>query len=206
MDDVIPINLAVEDELSENVLREILKQSERNYYIGACYGRKGKDYLRVHCDAFNNMSKGSPVLLFTDLNKKECSPLLIREWFPYGKHNNLIFRIAVREVESWLLAHKNEFAKFLSVSTRLIPDNPDGLDKPKKTLLEIASKSRKRELREALIPARGSTATIGPDYNGTLSWFVQKNWDVKIAMENSSSLRRTYNTILTFQPIYKRSI
>jgi hypothetical protein len=42
----IPINLAVEDALSEAVLREMLKQSQRPFSIGNCLMNSGYGYLK----------------------------------------------------------------------------------------------------------------------------------------------------------------
>jgi len=42
----IPINLAVEDPLSEAVLRAILRQSNRPYELGTCYCQGGYGYLK----------------------------------------------------------------------------------------------------------------------------------------------------------------
>jgi hypothetical protein len=44
--DLIPINLAVEDPLSEAVLRTILHQSNRRYIVGNCYSKNGFGYLK----------------------------------------------------------------------------------------------------------------------------------------------------------------
>lgn len=41
----IPISLAVEGELDERVLRELLKQSGCSFAPGVCYGKRGKDNL-----------------------------------------------------------------------------------------------------------------------------------------------------------------
>ncbi len=41
MSQPIPINLAVEDALSEVVVREILSQSGQPFPVGACYGKGG---------------------------------------------------------------------------------------------------------------------------------------------------------------------
>ena len=46
MNDVIPINLAVEDSLSEIVLRVVLQQSGRHYAVGTCFRHYGFGYLR----------------------------------------------------------------------------------------------------------------------------------------------------------------
>jgi len=44
-----------------------------------------------------------------------------KKWLPYPKHPNLLFRVAVKEVEAWLLAHRAAFATFLGISDKLIP-------------------------------------------------------------------------------------
>jgi hypothetical protein len=43
----IPINLAVEDDLSEIVLREMLRQSQRNFIVGTCLKQRGFGYLKT---------------------------------------------------------------------------------------------------------------------------------------------------------------
>ncbi|MEA2064659.1 MAG: hypothetical protein U9P14_13225 [Gemmatimonadota bacterium] len=202
MSDLIPINLVVEDELSEAVLREILRQSGRPYEVCACYGRQGNDYIKQKVNRWNNAAKGMPYLVLTDLDRCECAPAKCDHWLPRFKHANLIFRIAVREVESWVLAHREAFAAFLGVRQSLIPPNPDDLDYPKRELIGIASKSRRRELREAIVPPERSTAKKGPDYNGRLSEFLQQKWDVQEAVKNSPSLKKAFNAISSFKPVY----
>lgn len=203
MNNVIPIHLAVEDPLSETVLRVMLQQSGRCYAVGTCYSNHGFGYLKRRIKGFNNAAKGTPFLVLTDLDQTECAPLLIKEWISVPKHKNLLFRVAVREVEAWLLAHRSSFAVFLGISEELIPNNPDELADPKRALIELAARSRKRGLRDSIIPASGSTAKQGPDYNGALISYVQNNWKVKEAVNYSTSLKRAFNAIKTFNPIFK---
>ena len=117
----MPVNLAVEDDLSEVVLRTMLHKSGRQYAVCFCYGRSGFGYLKRKIVGFNNAAKGTPFLVLTDLDKKECAPLLIQEWLQVPKHPNLLFRIAVRSVESWLLADRTSFASYLGVQRNSIP-------------------------------------------------------------------------------------
>jgi hypothetical protein len=92
------------------VLREIIKQSQRPFVIGNCLCHGGYGYLKKNIRAFNHAARGMPFLVLTDLNSTECPPTLIKKWLPYPKHPNLLFRVAVREVEAWLLAHRDAFA------------------------------------------------------------------------------------------------
>ena len=51
----IPVNLAVEDDLSEAVLKRLLMHTARGFAIGTVYGHSGYGYLRSwwleHCGA-----------------------------------------------------------------------------------------------------------------------------------------------------------
>ena len=202
----IPVNLAVEDDLSEVVLRTMLHKSGRQYAVGFCYGRSGFGYLKRKIAGFNNAAKGTPFLVLTDLDKKECAPLLIQEWLQVPKHPNLLFRIAVRSVESWLLADRASFASFLGVQKNSIPSRPDELEDPKRYLIDITRRSRKKKLHDAVIPARGSTAKIGPDYNTTLIKFTERYWNIEEATKHSPSLLSAFNAIKTFRPMPKKDM
>lgn len=199
--DFTSINLAVEDLLSEAVLRAILLQSNLTYKVGTCYCKGGFGYLKNKIKGFNNAAKGTPYIILTDLDKMECPLKLIEEWLPFPKHHNLLFRIAVREVEAWLLADREALAKFLGVRQTLIPQDVDAINDPKQTLINIAKKSSKRELREAIVPRPNSTAKVGRDYNGQLIYFVNNCWQVEVAKCCSPSLQRAVNAIAKFEPI-----
>lgn len=196
----IPINLAVEDVLSEAVLKEILKQSQRPFSVGNCLNREGYGYLKKIIPGLNHAAKGTPYLVLTDLDNAECPLALISQWLSQPKHPNLIFRIAVKEVEAWLLAHREAFAKFLGISITLIPDDVDAIPDPKQFLINLARRSRKRSLRDAIVPAANSTASIGKDYNNQLIRFVQEDWQMELAQANSRSLQKAVNAIINFQP------
>lgn len=49
-----PISLAVEDELSEHLLRVLIAQTNRDYLVCAVYGKQGAGYLKRMLHAFNN--------------------------------------------------------------------------------------------------------------------------------------------------------
>jgi len=201
----ITINLAYEDDLSLEMLLRILKSpgvlsSEKGFSVGKCFPGRGYGFLKRNISGFNKASKGMPYLILTDLDKKECAPLLIREWLPATANHNLIFRIAVREVESWVLADRAGFADFLGISKSRVPDRPDELPDPKAYLIDLARSSRKRELREDIVPKRGSTAKQGPAYNERLISFVRVAWNPSQARRNSPSLERTIMALERFIP------
>ncbi|NMC42407.1 MAG: DUF4276 family protein [candidate division Zixibacteria bacterium] len=192
----------VEDLLSEEVLRTLIRYVGRDYIIGACYCRGGVGYIRNRILGFNHAAVGTPIIVLVDLDDLECAPELLRVWLPNGINHNLIFRVAVREVEAWLLADKSAFADFLGLDKKLVPDNPELIDDPKRFVINLAKRSRKSEFRRALVPSEGSTAQVGPDYNGAMSTFVHEFWNPKEACCKSSSLKKTCEILTTFAPIY----
>jgi hypothetical protein len=199
----IPINLVFEDVLSEAVLKQMLKQSQRPFLVGDCFNQRGNDQIQKKISGFNNAAKGMPYLVLTDLDNADCPLVILSEWLTQPKHPNLLFRIAVKEVEAWLLAHREAFAKFLGISVDLIPGDADRIPDPKLLLINLARRSRKRKLREAIVPELNSTAKIGKDYNNQLIQFVNKSWQVASAQTNSPSLERAMNALINFQPTWE---
>jgi len=199
----IPINLVFEDVLSEAVLKQMLKQSQRPFLVGDCFNQRGNDQIQKKISGFNNAAKGMPYLVLTDLDNADCPLVILSEWLTQPKHPNLLFRIAVKEVEAWLLAHREAFAQFLGISVDLIPGDADRIPDPKQCLINLAKKSKKRNLREAIVPERNSTAKIGKDYNRPLIEFVNESWQVASAQTNSPSLKRAMNALINFQPTWE---
>jgi hypothetical protein len=201
MNNIIPISIAVEDNLSEMVVRSLLRQSGKKFIINACYGKKGSGYLKKSIEGFNKAARVKPFLILTDLDKTECAPSLIGDWLGHTKSDNLLFRIAVREVESWVMAHRKAFSSYFKVPEEIIPLKPDEIDNPKLQLMEIVKKSKIREYKEAIIPSSNSTATIGPNYNAVLGDFVANKWNAEKAVKYSPSLLRAVIAVRNFSQI-----
>jgi len=187
----IPISLAVEDDVSERVVRRVLKERSVEYDVGPVYGRRGFGYLKRQVASFNNAARASPFLLLTDLDQCPCPPSLLADWLGQSRrHPHFIFRVAVREVESWLLADDVNLASFLGSRRRIAIPNPEGLEDPKSTLLGLAAEARRREIRDAIVwRNKGSGELLqGPDYNGALAPFVEEVWNIRRARERCPSL------------------
>ena len=198
----IPVNVATEDELSEVILLKLLTHSAR-FAVGTCNRRGGFGYLRNRIDGWNSAARGIPFILLTDLDECECPQKLLETWLKVPRHPNLLFRVAVREVEAWILADRKNFSKFLGIDERFIPTESDLLPDPKKALVAAAARSRNKSIRESIVPKLGSTAKQGPDYNACLSGFVQKDWNVRLAQKHSPSLARTIVRLAAFTPTFK---
>lgn len=198
----IPINLAVEDSLSEAILRRLLLHSAKPYHLGRVFRKGGYGYLKKTVPGWNRAARSQPILVLVDLDDAPCASAIVSSWLTEPRHPNLIFRVAVREVESWLLADEEGFQQFLNDKRVLIPPNPDELVDPKQELIRLVARSRNAEIRSQIVPRKGSTASIGREYNLVLASFVETVWDPKRAAGRSPSLRRAIRCLADFQVTY----
>jgi len=103
------------------------------------------------------------------------------------------FRIAVRAVEAWLIADAETLAAFLHVRRSFFPSNPDTLPNPKQSLVDLARRSSRSEIRKDMTPKVNSPGTTGPAYASRLIEYVSDHangWRPGEAALTSESLRR----------------
>ncbi len=148
--------------------------------------------------SFNKASRYIPFFVLTDLDKISCPPGLLKDWLDEALHERLILRIAVREVESWLLADRMNISRYLSVSKDRIAVDIESIIDPKQYIFSIARSSKSRTIREGIPPAPESTAHCGPDYNNLLIHFVREEWEPESARKNSHSLEKAIIAISSF--------
>ncbi len=192
--------LAVEDDPSDAVVRKLVRSLCPDVFVARSIGRTGYGKLKKQALSYNAAAAHKPFLLLTDLDSGECAPTLIEEWMRgIPRHKDFLFRVAVREVEAWVLADAVSLARFLDVPKALMPADPDALPNPKRTLVQLAGKSPRREVREALCPPAGSSRIVGPDYNGVLGRFVRDTWQPGRAREASPSLERAAKALTAFR-------
>jgi len=191
----VTVLVATEDEISESVAIRLIGQTAANMSDLQLVRKNGNGYLRSRIGTFMSVAKRRPVLMLTDLDQTKCAPTLIRKWTK-GKAlpTRFLFRVAVREVESWLLADREGIAKYLSIAPQKITSAPEEIADPKAYLLDLA-RGAPRELRNELLPAKGSIASQGFGYNSRLREFVAKDWSPKRAAERCESLRRALDRV-----------
>jgi len=190
MTEQVTIYVAVEGDLDEWVARKLVTHVGAS--CGPVYGKQGKSHLKRRIQGYNQAADRMPWLVLVDLDRDACPPALRNDWLP-DPAPRMCFRIAVRAIEAWLLADRSNLARFLGVSTSQIPCNPEALPDPKQFLINLASGSRKRAIKEGLVPGQGQR--IGPAYNSHLIEFVKGVWDVKSAASNAPSLRRALDCL-----------
>jgi hypothetical protein len=187
------IALATEDELSEAVGRRLSADSQLE--VSQPFRRGGNGFLRDRLPVFCKIADHQPVLVLTDLDNEACPPALIGDWYRrLHRPPDLLLRVAVREVEAWLLADRDALADFLRISARHIPQQPERLDDPKDALLRAAMHAP-RTIREELVARNGALASQGIGYNKRLSGFVEAQWSPERASASASSLARARQRI-----------
>lgn len=189
---------AVEDLLSEAVIRRLILEAAGGHTkisrLGARLGG-GASTIRSSLGKYSNLANRSPVILVTDLDQAECAPTLKRAWFgPEADASwpkKLVFCVAVREIEAWLLADRDGLSGLIGVSRDKIGRFDEMvLRDPKGPLIDLVRQSRSRDLKADLVPKPGVRAKIGPGYNATLSNFATRDWQPLRAAEASPSLAR----------------
>lgn len=183
------INFLVEGGIDEAVANKLV--SFTGHEAGGCYGRRGCGYIKKTIKGFNSSAQVSYYLALVDFmdTRMPCPGEVVAQWLPH-RNKQMLFRIVIREIESWLLADTNAIASFLNLKQSFIPTKVEDLTDPKQVLINLARRSRSRVLREALVPAMHSTASEGILYNPEMIRFVKEFWDPEKARVNSPSLEK----------------
>jgi hypothetical protein len=159
----------------------------------------GKASLLRRLSGFNNSARFSPWLVIIDQDDEgPCPGALVDRLLPSrGRH--LFLRIAVREVESWILADRRGIAAFFGVPASVVPGEPDRLEDPKAAVVGLARRSPKRDLRDAIVPASIAPRLVGPQYPATLAQFAEDQWSATDAAERSPSLARALDRLQAYR-------
>ena len=116
------VALATEDELSEAVGKRLLIDAGYNLSPSPFLRRNGFGYLRSKMDSWCEMANRKPVVLLTDLDNTVCPAELRENWLGTRKTpKNLIIRVAVREIESWLLMTMTHLEPLWDIAVRYHP-------------------------------------------------------------------------------------
>jgi hypothetical protein len=179
--------LTVEGDLDEGVASRLA--ADAGFVPGAIYGKKGKQFVRAKIGSYNSAARYRPWFVLVDLDLGDCAPALVSDWLP-APAPLMLLRVAVREVESWLLADRETIAGFLGVRLAAVPLDPESLPDPKRTLVELARRSRRRALVEDLVPREAGGRVVGPAYSSRLREYVESAWRPDVAASHAPSLER----------------
>ncbi|OGQ24763.1 MAG: hypothetical protein A2138_20385 [Deltaproteobacteria bacterium RBG_16_71_12] len=149
----------------------------------------GSAAMHRRLSEFNRAAASLPWFVLRDLDTHSCAANLVRELLPRPRRL-MSLRIAVREMESWVLADREQVAAWLKVPVTKVPNDSDGLPDPKATLINLARQSKVRSLREGLVPEPGLSSTVGKLYPSQIARFVREAWRLDVAVKRSDSCRR----------------
>lgn len=197
------IHLVVEDELTFHVTQSVFHfalPEQKFKFIEMIKGGKGK--IKTKLAEYNRSAKKLSFCLVIDLDDNECAPSLIDQWFKFAKNERLFFRVAVKEIEAWVLADYKNFSKFLNVSPDVIKKKipnleADNILDPKETLLQITNAKSKIARKENIVFVSEGKFYQGSAYNSEMSNFIHSFWNVKFAAQNSNSLQKAIKAIQT---------
>lgn len=160
--------------------------------------KKGRTNFWRDVERYNQAAKHiGPVFGLADLEANPCPSGLLITHLRRGRSKDFVLRIAEPMLESWLLADSAAIADFLKVPEKMIPANPETLPHPKRTVVDVARKSKSREVREDIVPKQGSSGVVGPGYTPMMSEFIEKHWRPLEAVAKSESLRKAIAAIKT---------
>ena len=192
------INIAFEDVLCEAVINRLLSQVWPEAIIYKKFHGRGSGYLKTHLQAFIHSSRSTPFFVLLDSDNEGCAKKMLDSLSLKAPPYNFILRIAVHEVESWILADYDNFLKVINVKSGHCPVNTDTIKQPKEYILNLARKSASSMIKKSLLPTKDGGALQGPGYNSVMVRFALEKWDIFNASLRSESLKRAVLHLKSF--------
>ena len=123
------VSLATEGPVDTVLARRICK--EVGLEVGAVHGERGKHRLDQALDGYNAAARHGSWFVLRDLDADaDCAPHL-RERLLETPSQGMTFRIAVHEIESWLIADHSAFARYFAVSAGRVTNDPESIRHPR---------------------------------------------------------------------------
>jgi hypothetical protein len=183
-----PIAIATEDQLSEAIALRLISEIPTPHVVQHSLGKRGNGYLYSKMGSWHQMAQQQVMVVLTDLDSANCLVEFRGQWLAHLPPDNLVFRVAVREVESWVLADHIAMRALIGAKG-VLPVAPDELPDPKQALLGLAKRAPK-QVREDLLKTIGGKLAQGLGYNARLTEWVNSQWSPHRAAERSPSLAR----------------
>jgi hypothetical protein len=164
----------------------------------------GKAAIDRELPSYAKSAANWPYVVFRDLDRDAaCAPEWLAAHAPPHAGAFFSLRIAVRAVEAWFLADREAAAHALAVGVHKLPLKPDAETDPKQTLVNLARASKKRMVREAVVPDAGVPGKVGRGYT---AWLIRaaEDWSVDRARTNSESLERAHRRIAELRAAWIR--
>jgi hypothetical protein len=193
------ITLGVEDLPGELVLRRLVRQHRRLHVRNEVRGLQGEGYLKANLPFWNRAARSFPMLVLLDLDRG-CAPGKRSAVLADPPHPNLLLRIAVVEVESWLLADHDAMAAWAGIPSSKLVADADAVSDPKQLLVNLVRRHGGARLKRLIVPHEGDRRQTAPGYNDGMRDLIDRHWDPDRAEARSPSLCRARQRIAEWRP------
>lgn len=151
----------------------------------------GKQRFDARLAKYNEAAKFAPWLALRDADRDagDCPARLRRSLLAGAQSSALCLRLAVRTLDAWLLADRQAFSGHFAVPVSRMPLAPEELDRPKDALTQACRHSRRRSVRDAMVPPSGRQGP-GPEYTAYVLEYCNASWRPDVAAELAPNLRR----------------
>lgn len=181
-----------DEPIADRLIREAGMQPEPTFIGG------GKRQLDSKLPGYNRAARHAAWFVLRDLDHDDagsCVPSLLDELLGAAPSAGMCFRLAVREVEAWLLADADGCARFFDVPATALPRDVESLPKPKQELVNLCRRSGSRHVVNGMVPRPGSRRAVGESYTALVRDFVRSEWDPQRARHAAASLDRTLRAL-----------
>ncbi|MCH8837191.1 MAG: hypothetical protein IIA60_05230 [Candidatus Marinimicrobia bacterium] len=187
------ISAVIEGKIDEIVVIRICQV--KGLTLKKVLGKKGKGYIDKNLHYLNIAARNSNWIVIRDLDHDADCPAALRHILLPNPSHLMLFRIANRAVESWLLSDLRAFARYFQVPVREMSEDPDSIDDPKRQVIGLCSKSRSDQIVTGMTPRPGSGGIVGKSYNPKMMDYALNHWDPEEAAQHSDSLSRCLNRL-----------
>lgn len=193
------VTVATEDVLSASVATRLMARYAPQSEVTQVLVLDGINNIKARMqDLVQIAGREDLVLVLADMDHPDGCPLYRVSELSGGftLPRNLLIRIVMPEIESWIMADRTGIAQWLNIPPNIVPRTPESLNDPKRTLVQLASRSRNRTLRQRIAPAHVlGTHRTGAGYNILLREFVTQHWNPDAARNHAPSLARAITRI-----------
>jgi hypothetical protein len=200
------LHVVVEGSTDEPVVKKILTLACWDPDSISIENTSGKSNLDKKLVAYNEAARWSPRFVLRDLdNDSSCAGEFRGQLLPTPAPF-MCFRLAVRSIESWLMADPETLANYLHISVAQITHRPDFVSHPKDELVNLARLSTKPNIRKDMVPEPGKSRRIGAGYEGRINDYSQKYWRPQVARQHSPSLHRAIAALERLRDLWSNAM
>ena len=115
-----------------------------------------------------------------------CAPTLVALLLP-DKNERMLLRVCVKQVESWLMADKEAYARFCGVPLGHIPDNPETVGNPKALIQSLGESGKAVKLHRHFSKLKRTGVPMWGVLGEWHAQFAEKHWDPVRAADSNRS-------------------